>query len=589
PVSKCLKYKHEATTVEHLEELAELDDLQHETITNCDCENCGEDRAIGCQAPYHCAEGAGDLLAVLAPKWNLNTALHAEDEYDALPTTPPENTERRLDEGDALVFQPHTDSPSEVAHLYRIFARHLSINRDTPLNEIMQRDAAVPTERAEGARTTIAYACGSTIHGRTDNAKGGYALHFPNGEAPDSQGACAGKTQSQERSAVTAIIRAATEADPAAPLLIITNSKSAVKKLTLLAKKNEKRGWIDHPENTDVLRQAMATLRKRAGRTELACVTKKHARPETAVMEQTTRRAREAARHERPIEIHTREIEHFDAPGATLQGITQKIAHNAIRQIRAQSTPARRKTKENVDKTKAAVQRQNKERPTEDQIWLALKSRDLSRNVRNFLWKALHSGHKIGDYFTGMPAPWNEYAQCALCNRTETLQHILFDCSSNETRTVWALAKTFMEHKLDVWPDLDVGAILGAPLLKFSDTPTGMPDGTTRAARIVISESAFLIWKIRCERCIEHEGDPDKAPSAEEITGRWYQAINARIANDRYLTNKRRYKNKALDKDLVLDTWERLLELPENVPEDWIRHPGVLVGRGTTRPRGRER
>ncbi|KZV95713.1 hypothetical protein EXIGLDRAFT_610125 [Exidia glandulosa HHB12029] len=295
-----------------------------------------------------------------------------------------------------------------------------------------------------------------------------------------------------------------------------------------------------------------------------------------------------AARRVAPARAVPPDIEKYDAPGAQLHGITQKAAHAVIKQIRAHETPERRRTRVNLNSVKIAVQRQNGSAPTEDQIWTAIKSRDLSRNVRNFLWKALHSGHKVGGYFTHMPAPWCDYAICPLCDTTEDLQHILLACASRERETVWQLASNFMTDRLQAWPVLDLGSVLGCMLLEFS--PEDKPNsGLTRAMRIIISESAFLIWKLRCERRIEHEDDLDNSPSREEITGRWQMAINARVSHDRHLTNKRRYGRKALDEDLVLKTWDGLLELPENVPANWIRHPGVLVGRGTTRPRGRER
>ncbi|KZV98593.1 hypothetical protein EXIGLDRAFT_700811 [Exidia glandulosa HHB12029] len=278
-----------------------------------------------------------------------------------------------------------------------------------------------------------------------------------------------------------------------------------------------------------------------------------------------------------------------------LNGITQRDAHAAIRLVHKYHTPDRRRTRENLDATRNAIRTYNGTSPTDEQIWQATKAPLLSRNVRNFLWKALHGGHKIGNYFTNMPAPWCDYAICPLCEETETLQHILFECRSAETQTIWQLARDFLSPRLDEWPSLEVGSVLGCPLLEVKNDDNKTDHGLSRALRIVISESAFLIWKIRCERRIEYEDHPDDyyyyyySPTAEEVTGRWNAIINQRIAHDRRLTNKRRYKNKALNEDLVLDTWYALLDLADNVPANWIRHPGVLVGRGTSRPRGRER
>ncbi|KZW01606.1 hypothetical protein EXIGLDRAFT_602731 [Exidia glandulosa HHB12029] len=306
-------------------------------------------------------------------------------------------------------------------------------------------------------------------------------------------------------------------------------------------------------------------------------------------MERTARCAKDAAYDDATPWRQPPDLEIFDAPGARLDGITQKTAHTAIRLARASKTPARRRTEENIAKIKAAVRVQNERTPTEDQIWTATKAKLLARNVRNFIWKGIHGGHKIGSYFAHMPAPWCDYAKCPLCGTSEDLQHILFECTSPEATSIWQIAAAFMEPRIEQWPDLSVGAIMGCALLEFRDEEGRTDDGLTRVMRIVISESAFLIWKIRCERRIEHEDDQEKAPTVDEITGRWHATINARISHDRHLTNKRRYKRKALDEDLVLETWEDLLEKPEGLPRNWIRHPGVLVGRGTTRPRGRER
>ncbi|KZV97585.1 hypothetical protein EXIGLDRAFT_584680, partial [Exidia glandulosa HHB12029] len=549
PTSKCLKTRHEASMVEHLEELAEQDELDHSDYSDCECENCETDRGIGCPAPYKCSNAAGDLLAILAPKWNLNTI---QDDLES--PNPVDRTldQRALDNGEPVVFRKFEAIPKEVAHLYRIFSRHLTINRETTVDEIWTRDAATTDSQPNNRPVAVAYACGAVLHGGLDGKKSGYAVHFPEHEASDEHGSCQSQHHTQERSAVIAIIKAAEKVDPDRRLFIVTNSKSAVKKLTVLAAKNEQRGWLDHPNNADVFRHAMAILRSRAAETTLACVTRKHARPETVLMERTSRRALNAARGTVQARVVPPGIEKYDAPGAQLHGITQRAAHTVVRQIRALETPARRRTRANVRAVKAAVERQNGLAPTEEQIWISIKSRDLARNVRNFLWKGLHGGHKIGDYFNGMPAPWRDYALCPLCDTSETLQHILFECKSRERETVWDLASNLMSTRLQLWPTLNLGSVLGCMLLVFNDEPNG---GLTRAMRIIISESAFLIWKIRCERRIEHEDDTDLSPSTDEITGRWRAVINARISHDRHLTNRRRYRGKALDEDLVLETW----------------------------------
>ncbi|KAJ7661175.1 hypothetical protein B0H17DRAFT_953751 [Mycena rosella] len=93
--------------------------------------------------------------------------------------------------------------------------------------------------------------------------------------------------------------------------------------------------------------------------------------------------------------------------------------------------------------------------------------------------------------------------------------------------------------------------------------------GTTRLFRILVSESAFLIWRLRCERVIQEK---DLA-SAREIHNRWLKTINNRLGLDGY-------GKKAIKKSLVLKTWQRVLKNERNLPKNWIWEAEVLVGIG---------
>jgi hypothetical protein len=92
-----------------------------------------------------------------------------------------------------------------------------------------------------------------------------------------------------------------------------------------------------------------------------------------------------------------------------------------------------------------------------------------------------------------------------------------------------------------------------------------------------VSESAFLIWKLRCTRIIELGENEVLWPSKQEIHNWWIHAISRHLALDQAMTNTR-YGKKALNKFLVLHTWSGVLKDEASLPEDWIRQPGVLVG-----------
>ncbi len=87
-------------------------------------------------------------------------------------------------------------------------------------------------------------------------------------------------------------------------------------------------------------------------------------------------------------------------------------------------------------------------------------------------------------------------------------------------------------------------------------------------------------------RVIEWEGDPQKAHTMSEIRGRFWAATNRRMDMDRNLVCSRLTGRKP-KKALVLETWKDVLAGAQDLPQDWIDMPGVLVGTlGQPRPSG---
>ncbi|KAK0431919.1 hypothetical protein EV421DRAFT_1720077, partial [Armillaria borealis] len=95
-----------------------------------------------------------------------------------------------------------------------------------------------------------------------------------------------------------------------------------------------------------------------------------------------------------------------------------------------------------------------------------------------------------------------------------------------------------------------------------------------RISIILISESAHLIWKIRNDRVINERS----SHMPREITQRWSHAMNRRMRLDCILSNKKKFKKKAIQVSLVLKTWQGTLLEESTLPEDWTRKNGVLVG-----------
>ena len=89
--------------------------------------------------------------------------------------------------------------------------------------------------------------------------------------------------------------------------------------------------------------------------------------------------------------------------------------------------------------------------------------------------------------------------------------------------------------------------------------------GANRLYRILISETAHLIWKSRCTRVIERGSDPSRYFSEAELRNKWTSCINTRLRIDLLLTDRKKYDNRALNFKKVLKTWTGVLKDSENL------------------------
>ena len=159
------------------------------------------------------------------------------------------------------------------------------------------------------------------------------------------------------------------------------------------------------------------------------------------------------------------------------------------------------------------------------------------------------------------------------------MEHILIDCDNVAISTVWSLAKQTWPSTFGLWPEPQLGLILGCGSIALpqQDDDDSTKTGPSRLLRILISESAHLIWVLRCERTIQ-----GLSHSTDSIKTRWYNKINDRLNLDRHIATT--YNRKPITRQLVLATWQTtLLERFPFLEEDWITNHEVLVGIKLTR------
>ena len=202
--------------------------------------------------------------------------------------------------------------------------------------------------------------------------------------------------------------------------------------------------------------------------------------------------------------------------------------------------------------------------------------------MQQHLYKTMHKTQKIGEHWDHVP-DHEEWRYCTTCQRTEDMEHIMTGCSARAREKIWQLAEAAWPHNHLPWPEITLGTILGCGSITSPREPTQDEGenqqqrrnyrGAMRLLQILISESAYLIWVLRCERVIQ-----PRTHSETEIEKRWLRAINKRLIDDKITATK--IKHGISHINLVKRTWEAVLRKDGELPEKWMHNREVLVGRG---------
>lgn len=175
--------------------------------------------------------------------------------------------------------------------------------------------------------------------------------------------------------------------------------------------------------------------------------------------------------------------------------------------------------------------------------------------------------------------PLGYYPTCFAKQNVDGSEHILCGCLATGQRLAWALARGLLARRSLVLPQIKLGVALGGHTFTALDEDGEVLHGATRLARVVLTETAYLIWVLRCDRVV---GDRKPlAGEAEEtyVENRWVQALSKWLRSECVLTNKRVAGKRAIPSSVVVATWEKTLQDEERLPADWTSSPGVLVGR----------
>lgn len=466
-----------------------------------------------------------------------------------------------------------------LAHLIRIFTDPSAKCRDPAYRKIRPNTPLDPEVEA--------WTDGSCLHGGTENARTGSGVWYGEHDPRNASLRVPGKVQSNQVGELVAVLHTVQTTSPFAPLKVTTDSEYVINGLTKHLQDWEERGWIG-VANSLLWRVLVADLRQRGAPFMIRWV-KGHSGD--IGNEGADRLAGEGALKNEFDDLKLVINAKFNLTGAQLSKMTQARAYQAIREKKVIVDTDRRGTAERLAMTKGAAGDNWGQEPDSATIYKALQHKDISRPIRTFLWKATHKAQKIGEHWERMGEKFTNWGECKVCEGkiTECMQHILLECDAPDAKTVWALAEKLWQKKMkDGWPELrNIGSIIASTTPNFRTEEGKIMAGANRLYKILITESAHLIWKLRNKR-IFRGPDDEEFSSSTETHNRWVRAINTRLELDIAMTNKKFERSGAIPRRRVLQTWRGVLKDEKSLPSDWIRSRGVLVDiERKERPAGR--
>jgi len=564
--AKCLRKNHGIRLVRDVTKILGKINETHSQENNCNCDTCKDLRTTSkCPHPHYCIKLMSLLIEKILPEWNPNA------------TNSTTNNEAQVRENEetanAIQTQPKTiiDNIKDAINIFE----------EKQQTTILPTQPTTDSEQNVNATTTV-YTDGACINNGEETAKAGSGVWYGINDPRNISERVSHKIQSNQTGELTAVLLAIKNHPQNENLNILTDSKYVIEGLTKNAKKWEERNWTNI-QHGDIFKCITAWTRWRKGKMYLKWV-KGHSGIEGN--EEADRLASEGANKE--ITTQTTDLTHpqgLTATGAMLSKLEQRDFYKIISERKA--IPTRTRTERIIGMIQACTQETFETAPTTESIWEATKHKDFNRKTRDFIWKSTQHAYKIGEYWKNIEGYENREI-CPLCDEQEDMEHILISCKANARKIAWNLANEIWEKRHPIKIPMRLGDILGCGLASFKTD--GKPDvGKNRLYRILVSETAYLIWRLRNERRIRENDDPDREHQENEITNRWTHAINKRLTIDRASTNIGRFGKRALSEKIVKRTWRNCLENEESLPSNWMNLKGVLVGIASTSPSGHVR
>ncbi|KAI0731180.1 ribonuclease H-like protein [Earliella scabrosa] len=377
-----------------------------------------------------------------------------------------------------------------------------------------------------------------------------------------------GGSQTNQAAEIYAVIVAAAVVPPFAPLHLVTDSTHVMDGLTTNVEGWEDEGWTNI-KNGQLFAEATARLRARSAQTTLRWVKGHSGNIGNEGADELARLGTEGVAHDQELPPAPWE---YIRRGIKLSTMTQKLAYKRIKAT--EKREPRRATTLTTDRVLATLASDLKLCLEREALWKGIRSKLIARRIRDFLWKAMHDALRVGKFWENIPG-YEARATCGVCGTLESLEHILTECEAPGQKEVWEMVTDALTSKGAPQIPLTYGMILGAPAITMAKLREKENKPLDRLCKILIPEAAHFIWKLRCERVIRDDNDPEKRLTESAIRGRWEHAMKRRAQMD-WVEASGKLRRKPTAAVTILDTWRGI---------DWTRKRNgarVLVGRPET-------
>ena len=564
--AKCQRENHKINTVGQMRDFINKEEQGHSGRSNCACRACKDSRHDGCKHPKKCRAAARKLLEALPQLWR-PLAQPPQQTFEG--NEPDIETGNVIVNEDGIMFDTNIETKS-MTDGFRIFNDIVHTLSTPAIRNTPEVD--------EPSDLTHIYVAGTCKNDGSDNAQPGGGIWYKQEDIRNESLRLPENLKTSVAAEVAIVLRVLQKCPDDQDICINSGSSKIVEGFTKHAQSWEDIGWIGIA-NKDLMKACIALMRARSGQTKIKATSKEGVKNAHKLAKKGTTSG--------DLEIIDCTVpDPFKITGAKLSKMTQALIYRGIREKK--NMPNRRGTTINLDITRFAIEDNTGTLPTDGKIWMSLKNKSINKNARAYMWKAMHNAYKCGEYWTRINNHEHR-ARCVMCEGDETMEHILTECKASGQKTIWGLASKVLKLKNINLSRPTFGAILGCGMPAYKDNKGRMLKGKNRLYTIIMSESAHLIWKIRCEWRISREENRDRLHTEAELEKKWVSAINTRLKLDVLATNKRKYGIKAIQPDLVKRTWTGVVKGETSTTEDWTNNPGVLVSIAETRPAGRNR